>query len=276
MSATTEGNRMTQAAVEATAERELARIAGTERLLVALDFDGTLAPLRDEPMDSRALPESAAAIERLVDAPDTVVALVSGRTIADLRVIAEHGEDARVWLAGSHGVEFWRPAGAAVPVSEGAADGDQAALAESLRVRADGLVAGIDGAWIEAKAVGFALHTRMAAADAANRAHEAVSALMAAEAPGWRRREGKDLAEYTWRHEGKEVAIDTLRAETRATAVLFAGDDVTDEDALARLSPGDLGVRVGEGATHAQVRVADAYEFAVLLHRLADLRAPLA
>ena len=31
----------------------IVRIAGTDRLLVALDFDGTLAPLVDEPMTAR-------------------------------------------------------------------------------------------------------------------------------------------------------------------------------------------------------------------------------
>ncbi|WP_105566530.1 trehalose-phosphatase [Microbacterium halophytorum] len=266
---------MTEAATDAITDwaGELPRIAEAERLLVALDFDGTLAPLRDEPMDSRALPESVSAIARLVEAPETVVALVSGRTVADLRVIAEHGDDARVWLAGSHGVEFWRPGGVDVPGDEHADDAEHAALSDRLRAAARRLVAGIEGAWIEDKAVGFALHTRMAEEVGARRAHEAVAALMAAEAPEWRRREGKDLAEYTWRHEGKDVAIEKLRAQTGATAVLFAGDDVTDEDALASLEPQDLGVRVGEGDTHARVRVADAHEFAVLLHRLAGLRA---
>ena len=40
--------------------RALARVAASERLLVALDFDGTLAPLVDEPMDARALPDRRA------------------------------------------------------------------------------------------------------------------------------------------------------------------------------------------------------------------------
>ena len=37
---------------------ELQALAGTERLLVALDFDGTLSPLTDEPMAARMLPEA--------------------------------------------------------------------------------------------------------------------------------------------------------------------------------------------------------------------------
>ncbi len=45
-------------------DEPLARVAASERLLVALDFDGTLAPLEDEPMDARMLPAARDAVER--------------------------------------------------------------------------------------------------------------------------------------------------------------------------------------------------------------------
>lgn len=253
------------------AEQAIARIAAAPRLLVALDFDGTLAPLQDEPMRSRAIPEAVAAIASLVALPDTTVALVSGRTIADLRVIAEHGDESPVWLVGSHGVEHWRPLGIEASADD-ADDAEQRALSERLRAEAKRMVAGVEGAWIEDKAVGFGVHTRLTAPELAPGVHKAVAALVAREAPGWRARTGSDLTEYTWRHEGKDAAVARLREETGATAVLFAGDDVTDEDALATLGPADLGIRVGEGETSASVRVADALEFAGLLDRLAAAR----
>ena len=55
------------------------------------------------------LPAARAALDALIAAPDTVVALVSGRSLHDLREIAEHGDDSRLLLAGSHGAEFWVP-----------------------------------------------------------------------------------------------------------------------------------------------------------------------
>jgi len=255
----------------------VAELARTERLLVALDFDGTLAPLGDDPMAVRALPETAAAVARLADLPDTVVAFVSGRQLTDLRLIGAHSDDSSVWLAGSHGAEFWRPAAVAAgfePEDVVMADVVQeAAAADALVADAERLVDDIEGAWIERKAYGFALHTRLSAPADASRAGSLVDGLVADRAPDWRRRTGKNVIEYAWRHEGKDSAIARLRAETGATAVLFAGDDMTDEDALRSLEPQDLGVRVGDGETAARVRVADPLELAELLTALAVARA---
>ncbi len=95
---------------------------------------------------------------------------------------------------------------------------------------------------------------------------------MRAHAPQWRRRTGHNIVEYAFRHEGKDTAVAALRAHTAADAVLFAGDDVTDEDALASLHGEDLGVRVGDGPTAAAARVPDISGFVVVLERLVTLR----
>ena len=261
---------------------ELERLAATPVLLIALDFDGTLAPLLDEPMSARALPDSKAAVERLAGLPDTVVAFVSGRMLADLRIIAEHQDDSRIYLAGSHGAEFWFPAG--IDDTRGASAGTSpserdtrpdAVDADAIRAAADDLVADIDGAWIEHKALGFALHTRKSGADDAARATRDIDALVAERAPAWRRRTGQDILEFSTSHAGKDAAVAALRASTGATAVLFAGDDVTDEDAIAALGADDLGIRVGPGETSARVRVDDAEELAGVLSTLAKMRGEL-
>lgn len=248
----------------------IAELARTSRLLVALDFDGTLSPLVDEPMAARMTPAARAAVDALVAAPETAVALVSGRTLGDLRIIAEHDDGSPLLLAGSHGAEQW-------PAATGGSDAPDADLLDrrdELRARADELAAGVEGAWVEPKEFGFALHTRRVdGAALAASVHDDLVALMTAEAPDWRRRDGRDILEYAFRADGKDGAVARLRAQTGATAVLFAGDDVTDEDALRSLGPGDVGVRVGGGETAAAIRVADIPALAALLTHLAHARA---
>ena len=53
----------------------------------------------------------------------------------------------------------------------------------------------------------------------------------------------------------KGAAIDALRERLGATAVVFFGDDVTDEKAFRRMRPADVGVKVGPGDTLATHRV---------------------
>jgi trehalose 6-phosphate phosphatase len=246
------------------------KVAASDRLLVALDFDGTLAPLEDEPMDARMLPAARDAVNALLDEPRTTVALVSGRSLGDLREIAEHRDDSRIWLAGSHGAELWVPGEGLVAHGDDPAD---AALRDELRAHALAATQHLDGVWIEPKTFGFGVHTRRATPAAAKEANHIVDAMVQANAPHWRRRTGHNIVEYAFRHEGKDTAIAELRERTGATAALFAGDDVTDEDALRSLGPGDLGVHVGSGETAATVTVADIPALAELLSQLATERA---
>ena len=103
------------------------------------------------------------------------------------------------------------------------------------------------------------------------------SGTQAAGAPHWRRRTGHNIVEYAFRDEGKDTAVRHLRDLTGADTVLFAGDDLTDEDALRSLPAGDVGVHVGAGqATAATVVVPDIPAFAAFLDELVTLRAAAA
>lgn len=244
-------------------------LARTPVLLVAVDFDGTLAPLVDDPMTARMTASARTAIDALRRLPHTYVALVSGRSLADLRVIAEHTDDSDIVLAGSHGAEFWMPGvGALTNV-----DPSAAAVRDALADRVESVIEDVRGAWVERKTFGFAVHSRLVDEAIAPEVHRRADAIVAVAAPSWRRREGHHITEYAFRAEGKDTAIAMLRQRLGATAVLFAGDDVTDEDALASLADGDVGVRVGAGETAATVRVHDIAELAGLLSALATERA---
>ena len=251
------------------ADATIEAVATTDRLLIALDFDGTLSPLVDEPMSARMTPGARAVLDDLVTLPRTVVALVSGRSLGHLREIAEHTDDSLIWLAGSHGVQFWVPG---VGVEAATDDDADLALRDRLQDEVSRRAAGTTGVWIEPKEYGFGVHTRTADAETARAVREIADELVAAEAPEWRRRTGHDILEFSFRHEGKDSAVAHLRERVEATAVLFAGDDVTDEDALRSLGPGDLGIRVGGGETAATLRVDDIDAFVTVLEDVARLR----
>lgn len=244
----------------------LGALAGTQRLLVALDFDGTLAPEVDDPEKARATPEARRAVERLVGLPDTRVALVSGRSLQDLEQVASF--DDQVLLVGSHGIELRLDE----PDDVLALDADEREQLGMLGQVLDQIADTLDSVWIEQKPAGFALHTRLASDRHTRFAHLVAINELKAEAPDAKVRLGKNVIEFSVRSTTKGEAVEHLRRYTRATAVFYAGDDVTDEDAFVALGSDDLGLKSGGGPTAADHRVPGPAEVASVLSLLATLR----
>ncbi|GIU91216.1 MAG: trehalose 6-phosphate phosphatase [Acidimicrobiia bacterium] len=233
-------------------------VASVPRLLVGVDFDGTLSRLVDDPAAARPVPGAVETLEGLARLPDTVVALVSGRRRDLLESVS--GSPRGVVLVGSHGVEL----GEETLAHPRLADLDR-------RVR-DTL--GDLGLRIETKPATITVHTRGRSPDEVEKVRSAVARL--AEEAEARLEQGKDVFELHLGSEDKGTALTRLRATHRADAVVYLGDDTTDEAAFAVLGPEDLGVKVGPGPTRAAHRVPDP-EAAVELLRMIHLhRAGLA
>ena len=229
--------------------------------LIALDFDGTLAPLVDDPMESRMLPDAHKALLELGALSGVTVALVSGRAIDSLRVVAEPSDD--WYLVGSHGGEIVAPgmhhsytAHSRVPV-----DLDQAFC---------DVVEDYPGTRLERKAFGLALHTRGVDAAVASRAEESARSVCESFEGNLQIRTGHGILECSVLEATKADGIAALREATGAEATLFAGDDITDQDAIACLGSLDVGIWVGEGSSAAQYRLADADQVSVALGLLAS------
>ena len=237
---------------------DLAGLAAAPELLVALDFDGTLAPIVAVPADARALPAALDAIHGLAALPGTTVVLVSGRALADLATVSGLGPPVR--LIGSHGLE---PDDDPAPL-----DDAQRERLDRLNAEVDALVDGKPGVRAERKPAGVAVHVREAAPDVGTRVLDALREGPAA-APGIVSTPGKEVLDLAVTEINKGIALDRMRGEA---AVFFAGDDVTDESAFTRLRPGDVGVKVGDGDTAAANRVADPAALADLLGRLLAAR----
>lgn len=242
--------------------RELAR---SRRLLVALDFDGTLAPEVDDPEKARALPEAHDAVLRLLAMPNTRVALVSGRALKSLEQVTDLPDN--TILVGSHGIEIRLDAPGKLTL-----DTAELRQVDVLNVVLAEVADAVDQVWLEPKPAGFALHTRLATDHNSRVAHLVARSEATAEIPELTIREGKNVLEFSVRSTTKGEALEHLRRYTQADAVFFAGDDVTDEDAFAALTADDVGLKSGEGATLANFRVPGPAQVARVLGLLADLR----
>jgi trehalose 6-phosphate phosphatase len=207
-----------------------------------LDFDGTLVDLVDRPDAVSADPELRALLARLADALPGRVAIVSGRSVAQLRAMLGDVVDG-IALAGSHGAEI--AAGGVHDVAT-PPPGLSAAAASM-----DAFAATRPGVVVECKTLGVALHYRLAPEHGADAL--AAADLLAAE-HGLHLQHGKMMAEVRADGDkGRAVAALAAGAAMAGFPPLVFGDDVTDEDgfaAAARL--GGAGVLVGEPRdTHA-------------------------
>ncbi|GLY13361.1 hypothetical protein Kisp01_03770 [Kineosporia sp. NBRC 101677] len=237
-------------------------------LLIALDFDGVLSPIVADPAAARPLPHALRHLNELSTLPGVRVALVSGRTLDDLVRVAT--PPARALLVGSHGAEFRDPLGDAAVNSP--LDEAQAGLLAKATAELETISARHPGTHVETKPTGVVLHTR--------RAERPVAAAATQEAldgpatwPGVHLTHGKEVVELSVVSTTKGTALRRLRSITGADAVLYAGDDVTDERAFAVLrgDAGDVTVRVGSGETRAEHRLGSPEEVATMLGLLVDL-----
>lgn len=241
--------------------RALDDVATTARLLVACDYDGTMAPIVANPADAHPLPESAAALEELAALPATAGALISGRALSVLRELS--GASERVHLVGSHGSEF--DTGFVHPV-----DDDAAALLRQITTALHTVADEYPGVAVELKPASVALHVRNAsAADGEAALHRAEEL-----AQSWDAQitDGKAVKEFAVIHTDKGQALDILRDQYQASAVVFLGDDVTDEKAFRRMRDGDVGIKVGPGDTAARYRVDEPHDVAAALGYLLAAR----
>lgn len=255
----------------------VARVAAARHVAVALDFDGVLAPLGDDPMGVTMAPGAAEALAAIAARPDMTVALVSGRRLEDIVTLAQPPVGAL--LAASHGVEHgWVTADgtSAEPLEPTPAERD---LLARLDDAVAAIAADVEGAWVERKTFARVLHTRTAedgeAAEATDLAVDGPAGW-----PGVHVIVGKSVVELAVRDVTKADGVAWVRERAAAdagltaadVAVVFAGDDTTDEHALVALGPDDLGVKVGPGQTAATLRVSDEPAVVDLLRALLAAR----
>jgi trehalose 6-phosphate phosphatase len=241
------------------------------RLILLLDFDGTLAPIVDRP-ELAAMPDrTRRALRRLMGMDGVTVAVVSGRGLADVR---ERAALPDIAYAGNHGMEIEGAGLHRIHPQAAAARPELEAVAAVIEPALEG----IDGAFLEDKGLTLSIHYRMAP----DRAEEVREIVLEAAAgrPSLVVTEGKMVLEVRPRvewHKGRAVLFLLQQMQPpKAAPVLYLGDDRTDEDAFRALqtwSPAAEGILIAghpsaDSAATAHLR--DPAEVGALFEALAD------
>lgn len=200
-----------------------------------LDFDGTLVELAETPDSIRVSPRLAPMLDRLCRRLDGRVAIISGRSLADLE---RHVPLSGIAFSGSHGLELRLADGTRLPLSVPIG-------LDHVRDKIRDFADSTEGLIVEEKPAGIALHYRLAPAEARR-----VAAFMEelATANGWSIQRGNMVVEL--RPDGATKG-DALRAfmtepDFIDARPVFVGDDLTDEHAFeAAAELGGAGILVG-------------------------------
>lgn len=212
-----------------------------------LDYDGTLAPIVEDPAAAQMGPAMQHVLTALAQHPRYRLSIVSGRALADLRTrVGGKG----LYLAGNHGLEIEGP-GICYQHSEvWRLRPELDALAQAMK----GDLEAIPGAWVEDKGLTLSVHFRRVPAASVP---EVKARLIKRASPGidagrFVLRTGKAVLEIRPRvqwSKGEAVSwiLEQIRLERPVANVLalYLGDDDTDEDAFRVLASAGVGIVVG-------------------------------
>jgi trehalose 6-phosphate phosphatase len=247
--------------------------------LVALDFDGTLAPIVSEPSAARPHPDVLAALSRLAAAVGTL-AIITGRPAPVAVELGGFAGLPGLIVIGQHGFERWE----AGQLSSPPAPPEVAAA----RARLPGVLTAAgapDGIRVEDKGHALVVHVRRTADPRAALALLTGPLTDFAAGAGLDAKPGRMVIELRPPGVNKGAALTALIAERDPAAILFAGDDLGDlpafEAVRAARAAGRRGIAVCSAsdevsalASHADLVVDGPAGVAALLVRLADAVQP--
>lgn len=225
-----------------------------QRVVLFLDYDGTLSPIVARPEEAQISQEVRNLVAELADLCPT--AIVSGRDRADVERRVGVPE---AYYVGSHGFDIEGPGGIALHLGQQYVPA-LGAVESALRAR----LAAIPGALIERKRFSLATHYRLVEREQVPAVSAIVDEILTAH-ENLRREPGKEVIEIrpnvAW-DKGKAVLwlIEALGLEDALP--IHIGDDLTDETVFAVLEDRGVGIFVGEEArpTSARYRLRDPNE----------------
>ncbi len=247
------------AGLEAIVER--ARAA--DRVLLALDFDGTLSPIAGRPEDAALPPSTAAILSRLAARPDVTLAILSGRLLQDVRRRA----GLRCIYAGNHGLEIEGPGVAFLHVDAVL----RVPALECICAELEAALDGVEHALVERKGLTATAHFRRVPAESHGRVRDIVNGIVRRQGAGFEvvpaRKAWEIRPRVDW-DKGAALRFILERAGGDRPLVICAGDDASDEPMFTAV-PGAISIRIGEAVeTAARYAVRSPEELAAFLDRI--------
>ena len=231
-------------------QKLLDEIASRPRVLIVLDFDGTLVPMRARP-HLASLDADARAMLRRLDRGGARVAMMSGRSVADLR---KHVGVPDIIYGGVFGLEISGPGWRYVHPKARAMQQALTDLVEGL----GRLFSDVPGVFVEDKGVGLCVHYRNVPEDRRKEFARRLAHARAAAPGGLRWRRGRASWEVMPRTDwDKGSAVELIWLRLDRPYLLVIGDEHFDESMLRVAHDRGAGVRVGRGSTEARHRLRD-------------------
>jgi len=244
------------------------RLQKADRLLLLLDYDGTLAPIASIPQAARLPLENRRALRQLVKRPQCRVGVVSGRSLSETRdMVGVRG----LILSGNHGLEI-QGAGLRFSFPGGTV---QKQLMNRLANALIPALKKLPGVWVEDKKFTLSIHYRLMPEKLTGQLRKLCGKTVrqtTRDADVCLCKGKKVLEIRPTNRWNKGLAISWIKAQIKPTLTLYVGDDVTDRDAFQALAPDDIAIRVGPShATAAPYFLKNQAETNDLLGRLATL-----
>jgi trehalose 6-phosphate phosphatase len=218
-----------------------ASLARADSVLLCLDFDGTLAPLVDDPAKATLNSSMRSLLTRIAGNRNVTLAIMSGRGCDDL---LQRINLPGIFYGGNHGLEI---RGHGLIFVEPNAVAFRPAL-QAVAAELSSALQELPGAFVEDKGLTVSVHYRCVEPADMEELRRVVHITLAKSPDPFRLNTGDMVFEIkprvSW-NKGRAIGWIKKHLEKPPDLIIYVGDDRTDEDAFAVL-PDGVTVKVGE------------------------------
>jgi trehalose-phosphatase len=221
-----------------------ARIQQAENLFLFLDYDGTLTPIASRPELALCPSEIKCHLERLRDLPGVYLAIISGRSLEDVR---EKVGVSGITYVGNHGLEIENPVGRHKKILSPARKRELKRMTRDLQNSSKE----IPGILFEEKGPILSVHYRNVPRKFFAQVRLAIGEKLQQWSDHWKMTSGKMVLEIRPRvdfHKGGAVEEILRTFPSPGLLPIYLGDDQTDEDAFRVLKCQGISVFIGPGS----------------------------